>query len=974
VAEQQIPKFRLQWHISRRIHRFGLVAVAAVLLSGRVASAAIITVTTTAQSGPGCTISDAITAANLDLASGDCPAGSLGQDIIRVPAGTYTLTTPAVDEPYWGATGFPYITSSLVIEGHGAAGTVIVRDPDAPKFRLFRTLWQRGPVPIHVEFRDLTLRGGATSPSARGAGGGALLFDNHSLVARRVVFDGNESLQGEAYSAHNGGAIADSPRYNDHGARLTIEDSVFAGNRAWYAGGAIFISPGATLVVRNSRFVDNSAYTGGAIQAVFDPPVLVDVADSEFLRNTATAYGGAIESWSTLLTRVTFRDNRADRGGAVSSYSLTTIVDSAFDGNQAYRAGAVEILGQALISGSTFSANQATGEDGGALYLDERSGVSRISNSTFSGNRTVRHGGAISLRTGQLALNNVTVTGNTAAYGGGVATAWGNDNPNLRLRLANSIVAANTTGGGPVDLEVGSPSFLVSLGSNLIGSGAGSHGVFVSPGDRVGTAEAPLDAGLLPLAANGGLTLTHALAPGSLALDAGSTATAGTAEACEPTDQRGRSRPGAANTACDIGAFEHQVTVPLSLVVGPRGSVVGLDGTTACRGTCDAAFSSGAVVRLEAQPDSGALFVGWLGACTGSALTCTVTMDRAQMVTATFRNESAVSTTTVSSSANPSVNGQIIEFTAVVTSSDDAVPTGSVTFVNVTNGTVLDTAPLDVTGTARVSHPLGVGPQVFTEIKAIYTGDGTFTASSGTVLQAVHRAISAVALSASVLRSVAGQPVTFTAVVSAVAPGTGIPDGNLLFRNASMDVTLGTMTLDASGSATITSALSVGVQQIQAVYLGRTGTPHFEQSSIAIIQIVTVGSTTTVLSADANPSLSGRPVIFTARVAAVAPATGTPTGAVGFVDGTTGAALGTVTLNASGYAILEIALAEGARTVVATYLADGAFAASSGSVSHVTLPTTVSLNITESLTVDDESALTPQALNPATITQVTSPG
>jgi hypothetical protein len=55
-------------------------------------------------------------------------------------------------------------------------------------------------------------------------------------------------------------------------------------------------------------------------------------------------------------------------------------------------------------------------------------------------------------------------------------------------------------------------------------------------------------AGVGPLANNGGATPTHALLPGSPAINAGDDAQ------CPATDQRGVSRPQGAH--CDIGAFE----------------------------------------------------------------------------------------------------------------------------------------------------------------------------------------------------------------------------------------------------------------------------------------------------------------------------------------------------------------------------------------------------------------------------------
>lgn len=46
-----------------------------------------------------------------------------------------------------------------------------------------------------------------------------------------------------------------------------------------------------------------------------------------------------------------------------------------------------------------------------------------------------------------------------------------------------------------------------------------------------------------------------------------------------------------------------------------------------CGGTCSASFDSGASVTLTAAADSGSLFTGWSGACSGASDTCVVTMD-----------------------------------------------------------------------------------------------------------------------------------------------------------------------------------------------------------------------------------------------------------------------------------------------------------------------------------------------------------
>src|SRR5439155_702363 len=67
--------------------------------------------------------------------------------------------------------------------------------------------------------------------------------------------------------------------------------------------------------------------------------------------------------------------------------------------------------------------------------------------------------------------------------------------------------------------------------------------------------------------------------------------------------------------------------------------------------------------------------------------------------------------------------------------------------------------------------------------------------------------------------SVFGQPVTFTATVTAKSPGAGTPTGTVTFKDGS--ITLGTGTLNGSGQATFTtSTLAVGSHSITASYGG----------------------------------------------------------------------------------------------------------------------------------------------------------
>ena len=76
-----------------------------------------------------------------------------------------------------------------------------------------------------------------------------------------------------------------------------------------------------------------------------------------------------------------------------------------------------------------------------------------------------------------------------------------------------------------------------------------------------------------------------------------------------------------------------QPEVNLKITTTGNGLVRGVDAD--CRGSCTAAYASGTQVHLVAVPDSGASFVAWSGACSGTG-TCDLTLDADREVNATF--------------------------------------------------------------------------------------------------------------------------------------------------------------------------------------------------------------------------------------------------------------------------------------------------------------------------------------------------
>ena len=135
-------------------------------------------------------------------------------------------------------------------------------------------------------------------------------------------------------------------------------------------------------------------------------------------------------------------------------------------------------------------------------------------------------------------------------------------------------------------------------------------------------------------------------------------------------------------------------------------------------------------------------------------------------------------TTSLSSSANPSVSGQSVTFTATVTANPPGAgtPTGTVTFQDggVDIAACVNQALVAGIATCGVTYA-GVGATASPPSTA---ATRTSCPALGALTQTVNRDATTTALSSLANPSVSGQGVTFTATVTANAPGLGDTDGD----------------------------------------------------------------------------------------------------------------------------------------------------------------------------------------------------
>ena len=437
-------------------HRAVIAVLGTLLLAPMAASAATITVNSTADStgGSQCTLRDAIAAANNNATSGGCVAGS-GADTIKFAVPNLSVIKLTSKTPL-------VINSDVSIVGPGQTWLAI----DGVKAtRVFEV--DSGTVAIS----GLTIQNGFNDTDN---GGG--IYNNATLSVSNCALTKN--IVGTGGS---GGGI-----YNETAATLTVTNCALTGNVALAGGFGGAIANEGTLQIANSVLTGNSATEAGLGGAIYNDGT-ADIANSSFQSNKAlgdstggfSGYGGAIYSDGTAtLTNCTVAKNSATVGGfggGIENEGTLTVDSCLVQGNTAAGStGAVGGVGGSgggisnssgglTVRNSRITANKATagsansGDVGGTGGGIENGGIAVITDSTVDSNFVggtdfgSGWGGGVANLGGTLTVSNCTVSKNTATAagptfsgkGGGVFTSFGT------ATLNNSTIAKNTaTNGG----------------------------------------------------------------------------------------------------------------------------------------------------------------------------------------------------------------------------------------------------------------------------------------------------------------------------------------------------------------------------------------------------------------------------------------------------------------------------------------------------------------------------------------------
>lgn len=172
---------------------------------------------------------------------------------------------------------------------------------------------------------SLTLQNGSVirNNTASSMGGGLFLWGNVGLKSENSEISGNKALYGAGIAASQYTANFASPK-------LELVDTKVNnnGDANTVMGGGIYAAQGVVLNAKNTKFLDNTAKSGGGILLWSNSSA--DLNNSEVSGNKATGDGGGVYIWDstcslTASNGTVFRENSASNGGGILNNGVLTL-------------------------------------------------------------------------------------------------------------------------------------------------------------------------------------------------------------------------------------------------------------------------------------------------------------------------------------------------------------------------------------------------------------------------------------------------------------------------------------------------------------------------------------------------------------------------------------------------------------------------------------------------------------------------
>lgn len=330
----------------------------------------------------------------------------------------------------------------------------------------------------------------------------------------------------------------------------------------------------------------------------------------------------------------------------------------------------------------------------------------------------------------------------------------------------------------------------------------------------------------------------------------------------------------------------------------------------------------------------------------------------------------AATTTTLVSSPDASVVGQPVtmSFTVAPVAPGAGTPTGTVTVTASTGETCTGTLA-SAMGTCTITFATA-GPR---DLTAVYNPAGapqSYTTSTGTDTHQVNKAGSEVNITSdSPDASLVGQAVTVAFTVTGQLAAPPSPSGTVTVTvSGGSESCMGTLDAAGMGSCSVTLVNVGNPRTLTAAY---GGDANFAADTDTEPHVVNpAATTTTIVSDNPDPSVSGQSVTVAVNVDPNTPGAGVPTGVVNVAF--SGGGESCVVMLAGGAGQCSAVLTSpGVRTITATYVSDGNFAASSDTEFHTVNQSQTTTTITSDT---PDPSVTGQAIAVAVTVAAMAPG